>query len=152
MDKTNRKILSMLSADASISAAEISAAVHLSIPAVNKRIRDMRESKTIRSFTISTDPKKVGKPVIAFIFVVFRFKENMSDFFGLIERDPVVLECYALTGEYDYMIKVCAENIESLEAKLLTIKSQSGVERSHTMLSLMEHKFKTTILPNEAEE
>ena len=152
MDKTNRKILSMLSADASVSAAEISAAVHLSIPAVNKRIRDMKESKTIRSFTISTDPKKVGKPVIAFIFVVFRFKENMSDFFELIERDPDVLECYALTGEYDYMIKVCAENIESLETKLLSIKSQSGVERSHTMLSLMEHKFKPTILPNEAEE
>ena len=149
MDNINKKILNMLSEDASTSTTEISAAVHLSVPAVNKRIRDMKDDETIRRFTVCTDPKKVGKPIVGFIFIVFRFRENMSDFFELIDRDADILECYALTGEYDYMLKVCAESIEALENKLLGIKSQNGVERSHTMLALMEHKFKTAILPKE---
>ncbi len=149
MDKTNKIILKMLSENSSVSATEISAAVHLSVPAVNKRIRDLKESGVIKSFTILTDSKKVGKPIVGFILIVFRFRGDMTDFFNFIDNDPDILECYALTGEYDYMLKVSAETIEEFESKLLLIKSQSGVERSHTMLALMEHKSRPTFLPSE---
>ena len=64
-----------------------------------------------------------------------------------IEGDPDVLECAAITGEYDYLIKVCAADVESLENKLLCLKRQKGVTKSHTMLSLMECKLQPSILP-----
>ena len=71
--------------------------------------------------------------------------ESLLDY---VARDPDILECAAVTGEYDYLMKVCAADVESLEEKLLRMKKQKGVMKSHTMLSLMEHKFSPTVLPD----
>ena len=65
-----------------------------------------------------------------------------------VGQDPDILECFAVTGEYDYLIKVCAADVEALEDKLLHMKKQKGVIKSHTMLSLMEHKLAPTALPD----
>ena len=66
-----------------------------------------------------------------------------------VNEHPDVLECYAVTGDYDYLIKMCAESIEALEEKLLYLKKQKGVVKSHTMFSLMEHKMSATVLPSD---
>ena len=65
----------------------------------------------------------------------------------MVESDPDILECYAVTGEYDYLIKICAADIESFETKLLQLKSRS-VAKSHTLLTLCEHKFSPSVLPD----
>ncbi len=64
------------------------------------------------------------------------------------DNDPDVLECYSVTGEYDYMLKICTKDIESLEKKILCIKNNKAVIKSHTIISLMEHKFSPTVLPD----
>ena len=148
MDATDNKILKILSKNAAATASEIGEAVNLSIPAVNKRILKLRESGTIRSYTILTDEKKVGKPIIAFILLAVRYGEGVEILQKYAQDDPDILECYAVTGDYDYLIKICAENIEELEEKLLYLKKQKGVIKSHTMFSLMEHKMSATILPS----
>ena len=68
------------------------------------------------------------------------------------KKEQDVLECYSVTGEYDYLLKICAKDIESLEEKILCIKNNKGVMKSHTMISLMEHKFAPTVLPDMDEE
>ena len=147
MDFIDKKILELLSGNADISATDLGNAVNLSIPAINKRIAKLKKEKVIRSFTITTDPKQVSKPIIAFILIVMRFNDGIDAFLDQLCDDVDVLECYAITGEYDYIVKVCARNVEELEDKLLYLKRQKGVLKSHTMLSLMEHKFSPTVLP-----
>lgn len=147
MDIIDKKILKILSEDANTTATEIGSLVNLSIPAINKRIAKLKKEKVIRSFTITTDPKQVSKPIIAFILIVMRFNDGIDAFLDQLCDDVDVLECYAITGEYDYIIKVCAQNVEELEDKLLYLKRQKGVLKSHTMLSLMEHKFSPSVLP-----
>ena len=151
MDITDKKILKILAENADITATEIANAVNLSVPAVNKRIQKLKEGGIIRRFTVVTDEKKVNKPVVAFIFIVIQYGEGVDLLMEYINRDPDILECYATTVEYDYLIKVCAESVEALEEKLLHLKKQKGVIKSHTMLSLMEHKFSSTVLPNTSE-
>ena len=107
-----------------------------------------KENNIIRSFTIITDGEKVSKPIIAFIMVVAQYNEGIEALTKLIEKDTDVLECYAVTGEYDYILKVCAKDVRTLEDKLLLLKRQKSVLKSYTMLSLMEHKFKPSILPD----
>lgn len=148
MDNIDKKILKILSDDANTSATEISKAINLSVPAVNKRISKLKENNIIRSFTIITDGEKVSKPIIAFIMVVAQYNEGIEALTKLIEKDTDVLECYAVTGEYDYILKVCAKDVKTLEDKLLLLKRQKSVLKSYTMLSLMEHKFKPSILPD----
>lgn len=147
MDIIDGKILEMLAANANATTTEISAAINLSVPAVNKRIQKLQREGVIRSFTVLTDGVRVGKPITAFIFLVMRYGEGVEALQAYVERDPDILECHAVTGEYDYLIKVCAEDVASLENKLLQLKKQKGVVKSHTMLSLMEHKFQPTVLP-----
>ena len=147
MDIIDGKILEILAANANATTTEISAAINLSVPAVNKRIQKLQREGVIRSFTVLTDGVRVGKPITAFIFLVMRYGEGVEVLQACVERDPDILECHAVTGEYDYLIKVCAEDVASLENKLLQLKRQKGVVKSHTMLSLMEHKFQPTVLP-----
>ena len=146
MDSVDKKILSILAKDADKPATEIGRAVNLSIPAVNKRIAKLKERGVILSTTVITDPKKIGKPVCAFILLVMRYGEEINQFMKHIQEDCDILECYAITGEYDYLIKVCAPDVQTLEEKLLFIKGQKGVTKSHTMLALAEHKFEATVL------
>jgi len=146
MDDIDARILNLLSQNANETATVIGAAVGLSIPAVNKRIQKLQKEGVLRRFTILTDGKQVGKPITAYILVILQ-----SDSDALLEyvaSDPDVLECTAITGEYDYIIKVCAADVESLENKLLCLKRQKGVTKSHTMLSLMECKLQPSILPD----
>lgn len=148
MDAINNILLAALAEDATVSTVELAARVHLSVPAVNKRLLRLREDGVIRRYTVLTDAARVGKPLTAFILVVLQYAEGAAQALTeALQSDPDVLECYAITGEYDYLIKVSAADVEALENTLLRLKKQRGVLRSHTMLSLMEHKNAPTVLP-----
>ncbi len=151
MDDIDYKILKILSENANATATEIMAQVNLSIPAVNKRISRLRQSGIIRQFTIILDPEKAGKPIQAFILVVLQQPTGASKLMEFIKHDPDILECYAVTGEYDYILKVCARDVAHLEKKLNLLKQQKGVAKSYTMLSLMEHKYRVAIPPDKKE-
>ena len=152
MDITDKKILKILSENANTTATEISAMVNLSVPAVNKRILRMQNEGVIERFTIVTNPKELNKTVQAFIFIVMQYGENIKTLLEYAENEPDVLECYSVTGDYDYVLKICAKDIESLEDKILRIKGNRGVIKSHTIISLMEHKFSPTVLPDIKED
>ena len=151
MDAIDKQILRILSENAEIPTTEISRAVNLSVPAVNKRIKKLKDEKTIRAFTILTGSEQVEKPILAFILVVLQYNQGVDDFMHFVETEKDILECYAISGEYDYILKVCAGDIRSLEQKLLQLKSLRGIAKSRTMLSLMEHKLSPTVLPDDAE-
>ena len=148
MDEIDGKILRILSENADTTATEMMNQVNLSIPAINKRISKLRQSGLIRKYTILTDPEKAGKSIQAFILVVLQQPSGAAKLTEYIRSDPDILECYAVTGEYDYILKVCARDVEQLDEKLTLLKQQKGVAKSYTMLSLMEHKFRACILPD----
>jgi len=146
MDEIDRILIHALARNADVTATELMKSVNLSIPAINKRIARLKAAGMIRKVTVLTDPKKMGKTVMAFVLVVLDRFSYMAAILDLVESDPDVLECYAVTGEYDYLIKICASDIEMLEEKLLALKNK-GVSKSHTLLTLCEHKYSPTVLP-----
>ncbi|MBO5340559.1 MAG: Lrp/AsnC family transcriptional regulator [Oscillospiraceae bacterium] len=152
MDGIDAKLLNILSENSNVTATEITQKVNLSIPAINKRISKLTQRGIIRQFTILVDNKMAGKPIQAFILVVVQPNSSVDKLAKYIQSDPDILECYAVTGEYDYLLKVCAKDVEGLENKLLHLKRQLGVVKSHTMLSLMEHKFLPSALPDMIEK
>lgn len=149
MDAIDIKIIKELSQNADITATELSKRLHFSVPAVNKRIRAMKKSGVIKNFTVITDNKIIGKPIIAFVLIVLKSIEHAEPFFLHVESDPDILECYAVTGEYDCLLKICARSVEDLDRKLAILKTRNGVMKSHTMLSLTAHKYAPTILASE---
>lgn len=148
MDATDKKIIEMLAKNAEVTSTEISSELHFSIPTVNKRIRDLKSDGIIKNYTVITDNKKIGKPIVAFILIVLKSIEHTKSFFEYVEDDRDILECYAVTGEYDCIMKVSAPSLEELDKKLAILKTQSGVMKSYTMLSLTTHKYEPTVLPD----
>lgn len=149
MDKIDIRIIRELSQNANITATELSKKLHFSVPAVNKRIRAMKKDGIIENFTIVTNNKKVGKPIVAFVLIVLKSVEHTETFFEYVEKDFDILECYAITGEYDCLLKICATSVEDLDKKLLMLKMHNGVMKSYTMLSLTTHKYAPTALADE---
>ena len=147
MDSIDAKILKLLSKNADVTATEISAQVNLSVPAINKRIQKLKSDGMIRRFTVLTNGKNIGKPIMAFVLLVVQAGRQGEPFLDYVRNDDDILECFSVTGEYDYLIKVCASDMESLKNKLSQIKLHNGVVKSHTMISLLEQKFAPTILP-----
>ena len=148
MDIIDKRILKILSENANTTATEIGSLVNLSVPAVNKRILRMQKDGIINFFTIVTNPKRLDKTITAFVFIVMQYSDSIESLLEYAQNESDVLECYSVTGEYDYILKICAKDIESLEDKILKIKKKKDVLKSHTMISLMEHKFSPTILPD----
>lgn len=151
MDAIDKKILHILAANAYATRTAIGEAVGLSVPAVNKRIAKLREKGVIKSFTVLTDPVEVEKPIIAYVLLVIQYGASVDKILSYVNQDPDILECQAVTGEYDYIIKICAASVEAFEAKLLHLKKQQGVLKSHTMLCLQAHKCKPAVLPDQEE-
>ena len=147
MDAIDKKIIELLAKGADATATELSGKLHFSIPAVNKRIRALKKDGIIKNFTVITDNKKVGKPILSFVLITLKSVEHTEPFFDYVESDPDILECYAITGEYDCLLKICAASMEDLDKKLGILKTRNGVSKSYTMLSLTTHKYEPTVLP-----
>ena len=147
MDETDVVLLRSLAKNADVTATELMNSINLSIPAINKRIARLKSSGTIRKMTVLTDARKVSKPIMAYVLVVLDRFSNTDGLMALVGSDPDILECYAVTGEYDYLIKICAADIEAFENKLLHLKN-IGVSKSHTLFTLCEHKFSPSALPD----
>jgi len=152
LDRTDRKILQILSENAAATATEMVPLVNLSIPAINKRIQKLRESGVIRRFTVLTDPEAVGKPICAFILVVLQQGAELDRLMEFVHSDPDILECCGVTGEYDYLLKVCSASMGALQKKINYMKKTAGVVKSHTMLCMTQYKHMVSALPDETQE
>ena len=152
MDRVDKKILQILSEDSSTTATDIAVMVNLSIPAVNKRIQKMKQAGIIRKFTLQTDPERMGKPISAYMLLVLQQGGKMETLMEYIKSDPDILECSGVTGEYDYLLKLCASNVASLQKKINRLKKYGGVVKSHTMLCLSEYKNSVSVLPDAEQE
>ena len=147
MDQTDEKLLGMLAENGDLSAREMVSRLNLSVPAINKRILKLKSSGVIRRTTVLTDPQAVGKPILAYVMVVMDRFSGVQALLEYAKTDLDVLECYAVTGEYDFLLKLCAADVAALEEKLLELKKSRGIAKSHTMLALQEHKFAPVVLP-----
>ena len=147
MDQTDEKRLGMLAENGDLSAREMVSRLNLSVPAINKRILKLKSSGVIRRTTVLTDPQAVGNPILAYVMVVMDRFSGVQALLEYAKTDRDVLECYAVTGEYDFLLKLCAADVAALEEKLLELKKSRGIAKSHTMLALQEHKFAPVVLP-----
>ena len=149
MDQIDVKILKCLQADARENASLISEKVGMSVSAVIERIRKMEASGLIERHTTIINNQKAGKDVTALLQVALEHPRYNDDFRAVVQDNREVLECYFVTGEFDYLLKVVTGNTESLERLLNTIKSIPGVQRTLTRVVMSSVKFQPSVSPDE---
>ena len=104
LDKTDLSILRLLQQNARMTVKEIADKVHLSTTPVHERIKWLERSGVIKQYAALIDHAKVKKGLMVICYV--SLKEHSKNAL------PEVIECYNISGEFDFMLKVVAENMD----------------------------------------
>jgi DNA-binding Lrp family transcriptional regulator len=148
LDDLDREILHILQEDSRISNVDLAHQINLSPPATHKRVKWLKENGYIQKYAAILDREKAGYDLLCFVHIGLQMPQaTLVEHFREITRElPEVLECYHLTGEYDYLVKVVLRNRKELEDFIVNkITPIPGVIRIYTSLMLVEVKATTTL-------
>ena len=115
VDKTDLEILKILQQNARATVKEIAQRVHLSTTPVHERIKRLEQSGVIKQYAALLDHTKVnrGLMVICYVSLKEHNRNAGSKFIRALNELPEVIECYNISGEYDFMLKVVEANMDS---------------------------------------
>ena len=114
LDETNRRIVEELQADARLTMAELGRRVSLSPPAVAERVQRLERAGVITGYHASVDPKAIGFP-IATVVRVRPASRQLHKIPEVAREIPEVVECYRITGEDCFFVKLHLRAMEDLE-------------------------------------
>lgn len=139
LDITDWKILSILQGNAAIPNIELANKVFLSPSPCSRRVKYLEDEGYIVRRVSLLDPNKVNLPVTVFIQVTLdhQIKKELDEFANKVASWPEVMECYLMTGEFDYLIKVVTPDLQSyqqfLDQRLTQVKGISHVKSSFSL-------------------
>lgn len=115
LDAKDLAILRLLQENARITVKEISETIHLSTTPVHERIKRMEESGVIKQYATLLDYSKVKKGLMVICYVSLKqHSKNAGDkFIKTINELEEVIECYNISGEFDFMLKVVSEDMNA---------------------------------------
>lgn len=150
-DRIDRKILDALQENARISNVDLAQVVGLSPAPCLRRVQALEQAGVIVGYAGLVDMRKVMLGVQAFIDVQLsgQGKNVMDPVEAAIKRFPEVLDCYVMTGHWDYLLRVVARDMDAIQQFLQDNLSQvPGVLRIKTSFAV-RRVAKTTVLPLE---
>ncbi len=115
LDVKDLSILALLQQNARITVKEISEKIHLSTTPVHERIKRMENDGVIKQYVTLVDHSKVkkGLMVICYVSLKAHSKNAGTKFINAINEMNEIIECYSISGEFDFMLKVVEENMDS---------------------------------------
>jgi Lrp/AsnC family transcriptional regulator, leucine-responsive regulatory protein len=115
LDQKDLAILKLLQNNARITVKEISDKVNLSTTPVYERIKWMEETGVIKQYVTLVDPAKLNKSLMVIVYVSLKQhnKTAGSKFVKTIHEMSEVLECYSISGEFDFMLKIVVEDMNA---------------------------------------
>lgn len=147
MDHIDAKILHCLTADARMNASQISQKVNLSVSAVIERMKKMEASGLIRGYTAVIDEGKAGLNVQALISIRLEHPKYNQEFNRQMCCHERVMECFYITGDFDYIARIGVASTEELTQVLHDIKQIPGVSLTRTYVVLDNIKQNLSFVP-----
>jgi DNA-binding Lrp family transcriptional regulator len=153
LDSTDIKILSHLQDDASLTNVELAKRVHLSPSPCLSRVKAMESAGVIQRYVALAQPQALGLDLNVFISISLKeqSKEALAKFEQRIAEHDEVMECYLMTGDSDYLIRVAIADMGSLEKFILEqLTPIPGVEKIRSSFALKQVRYKTALPLNAA--
>lgn len=154
LDKTDLKILRILQENSKITNLDLSKKIGLSPAPTLERVKKLENNRVILDYHAQVNPQMLGLNVKTFVLVSLAWKrENaLNNFLEKIQRIDEITECYIITGEADFLMKIICKDLPTYEQLLFKTLSQiDEIERLRTLMTLSTVKD-SKILPFEYEE
>ena len=139
IDAIDRKILADLQEDGRMTTQDLADRVGLSASPCARRVRLLEEAGIIKGYVAVVDQGKVGLPISVFASVKLerQREEELDRFSQAILRWPEVADCYLMTGQRDYLLRIVVPDLESYERflkdKLTRLKGVASIESSFAL-------------------
>lgn len=148
LDATDRDILKFLQENAHLTTKELASRLNLSPTPVYERVRRLENEGVIKKYVALVDREKVGKDLMVFCHI--RLKEHARDagarFVSEIAKLNEVIECHNISGEYDFMIKVVADDMREYQNFLMNkLASLENIGSTHSVFVMSEIKNETIL-------
>jgi len=147
LDDIDKKVLTILQENGRITNTELASRVGISPPPMLERVKKLEKRGVIKKYVALIDPDAVGKGTMALVSVSLdrHLIKSIDQFTRAIETLPEVMECYHITGEEDYLLKVVIKDIHEYEEfvlkKLTKIPAISKIKTSF-ILSTVKYETK----------
>ena len=148
IDTIDYRILNELQANGKLSNVELATRVHLSPSACLARVRRLEDTGIISRYVTLLDANAAGLPISVFIQIRLERQVEMSleTFEACMHDYPEVMECYLMTGDSDYLIRVVVADIQTIEKFIVNELSKiPGVANIKSSFALKQVKYKTAL-------
>lgn len=147
VDNIDIQILKILQQDAGISNIELADKISLSPSPCSRRVKLLEQAGFIRGKVTLLDPKAVGLPMNVFIQITLsrQRKNNLQTFEKNIEQWPEIMECYLITGDIDYLIRVVVSDLDGCHQFLDKLTALEGISHIKSSFSLKQICYKTEL-------
>lgn len=145
MDEKDQKIIAELQKNSSLSQRELADKVHLSQNACWRRLQKLNETGVIIGSTVRLDREKLGLGLVVFMMVKTRHHSAdwLESFRKAVLKIPDVIDFFRIGGDYDYMIKVITEDMNSYDLvyqRLITAVELDSVTSYFSMEAIAEQR------------
>ena len=148
LDNTDLRILDQLQRDGSLSNVELAKRVHLSPSPCLARVKALEASGVIDRYVALANAAALGLGLNVFISISLKeqSKAALAEFEQRIAEHDEVMECYLMTGDSDYLIRVAVADIEALEKFIQEQLSPiPGIEKIRSSFALKQVRYKTAL-------
>ncbi len=148
LDEIDIKILDILQSNSKITNAQLASEIGISPSSMLERVKRLEQAKVINRYVALVDPAKVGKGMFAMVSVSLALHQMQSvdTFKTSINNLSEVLECYHVSGEEDFILKVAVKDMSEYENFVLNKLTRiEGINKIKTTFVLSTVKFKTKI-------
>lgn len=145
-DAIDTKLLKLLQIDAKQTTKQLSAKLNLSVTAVYERIKKLEREGVIEKQVVLLNRNKIKKGFV--VFCHLKLMQHTKEFISDFEKDVVklneVLECFHVSGDYDYILKICVENMEEYREFMVTkLTTLQHIGSTHSTFMIGEVKNTT---------
>jgi DNA-binding Lrp family transcriptional regulator len=142
LDAIDRQILKELQADGRITNVELARRVGISAPPCLRRVRALEEAGYIKGYRALLDEKLLGYEVTVFAMVHLssQAEADLKAFEEFVRAQPLVRECWMLSGEIDFILKCVAPDLKTFQAFVAKLTSAPHVRNVKTSLTLRNSK------------
>ena len=142
LDAIDWKILKELQADGRMTNVELARRVGISAPPCLRRVRALEEAGFIKGYRGLLDEQLLGFAVTAFAMVHLssQAEADLAAFEAFVRAQPMVRECWMLSGEIDFILKCVAPDLKTFQAFVSELTSAPNVRNVKTSLTLRNSK------------
>ncbi|WP_026704857.1 Lrp/AsnC family transcriptional regulator [Flavobacterium soli] len=146
LDATDKKLLQFLQEDSKQTTKELSLKLNLSVTAVYERIKKLEREGIIDKYVVLLNRNKIQKGFV--VFCHLKLMQHTKEFISQFEKEVVqlteVLECFHVSGDYDYILKICVENMEEYREFMVTkLTTLQHIGSTHSTFMIGEVKNTT---------